>query len=368
MIFLTQQLLTLNLSMKEGIYFNMPDSEYHSIPYFSRSMVQYVNMGAEEAWHQAPINPNKALNESSYAMDLGTAMHSMILEPEIFNQLYIRRPKKEDYTNKIILDKVSELQDFLESVGEKKTGRKDDLIGRAIPYLNPNTHIVWEGEMHKFDTELQLRGCKELNDNEIEILNAVQDNINNTSQIKQVFQNGYPEVTIIWKDEESGVMCKCRLDYVRPEAIGELKTFSLKYKKNLTKLLCDIINFERYNMQFAIYHQALSNIIKKINAKKAEVFGDVDAEWLDKFLQKPNKQFLMVFVRTQAPYQVRCIELEQSSTVGATDNEYFTQGYTAFRNAINLYAEYLKKPTPWKEEKEIITLSDEDVPNIIFQN
>ena len=115
---------------KEGIYFDMPEEEYHDIPYFSRSMSENMNVDAQEAWYHSPFNPQKPENEPTAQMQLGTAVPSMLLAPEVFERLYVTRPTLDDFSGKIVLDKNAELQDFLASVGEKKTGKKEDLSSK----------------------------------------------------------------------------------------------------------------------------------------------------------------------------------------------------------------------------------------------
>ena len=61
----------------EGIYFKMPAEEYFALPYFSRSLAQKVRFSGKEAEYYIK-NPTK----ETPAMALGTAIHSMFLEPE----------------------------------------------------------------------------------------------------------------------------------------------------------------------------------------------------------------------------------------------------------------------------------------------
>lgn len=359
-----------NTTYKEGIYFGMPEEEYHEIPYFSRSMAEYMNVDAEEAWYHSPHNPNKPIEEPSPQMKLGTAVHSMLLEPDVFENLYVTKPTYQDFSGKVILDKNAEIQDFLGQVGEKKTGKKEDLINRALPYLDPKTHVIWDNVMSEFNREIAEHGKRELNEYEVDVLGGIKKSFEKRKEVKKILQEGYPEVTIIWKDEETGVMCKCRLDWVRIQAIGEVKTFSMKYKKRLEKAMKDTINYERYNVQFSVYQDALENIIKKVKTGKAEVYGEVDKDWLEKFLKNSVKQFFIIFARTQAPYQVRAIELQRAYTDGATTNVYYSEGYNAFRQGLNKYAEYLKKygTDEWQDDNEIMVLQDEDIPGIMYQN
>lgn len=353
----------------EGIYFNMPEEEYHDIPYFSRSMAEKINMDLEEAWHSSYLNPENT-DIRTPAMQLGSAVHSMLLEPEIFEALYAARPSYSDFKGLDILDKNADLQAFLAAVGEKKTGKKEELIARAEPYIDPSRQVIWDNVMKSFHDEIDKHGKREISHADLEILTGIKKQIDDSKKIKKILQDGYPEVTIILKDEDTGTMCKYRLDYVRSEAIGEVKTFSIKHRKSIMKSMCDAINNERYNMQFAVYQSALEQAINKINTKNADVFGDVDSQWLEQFLKTPIKQFFIVFARTQAPYQIKAIELKKSFSNGGNDNIYYSEGLNAFKMAIKKYSEYINKfgSERWTNLNEVEVLSDEHVPHIIYQN
>jgi hypothetical protein len=357
---------------KEGIYFNMPEEEYHELPFFSRSMGEsyIVDPTGEEAWYNSPENPDAPIKESSPQMKFGTAVHSMFLEPDVFESLYVKEPTPDDFAGKVILDKNTELSEFLGSVGEKKSGKKEELINRALPYLDPTTHVIWDNVMASFYEENEEYGRRILTEAEIEKLSGMRESADRYPEIAEILSGGYPEVTIIYKDEETGEMCKCRLDYVRPEAIGEVKSFALKRKKNIFKAACDDIQYERYNLQYYIYEEALKNIIKKVRGKKAEVFGDVDPEWLKKFLETPDKQFFSIFLRTEAPFQCKVIEMQKAFSKGATQNVYHSEAATLYRITLNAHATRRKlfgteRP---RDNKVMEVLMDEHVPAVMYQS
>ena len=127
-------------------------------------------------------------------------------------------------------------------------------------------------------------------------------------------------------------------------------------------------------MQFTYYHNALKNAIQEVNKGKSEVYGDVDQKWLESFLRTP-KSYNMVFVRKEEPYQTIAVKLNKGND-GATENCYYDQGLTTIEKALVKHREYTKRAEDnknidpkliWRDE-EIRELSDEDVPNIYYQN
>jgi|14_taG_2_1085336.scaffolds.fasta_scaffold00306_28 hypothetical protein len=355
----------------EGIYFDMPEDEYHKIPYFSRSGADEILFSAEQFWENSPMNPDRKEKETNDAMDLGSAIHCMLLEPERFKSLYAKYPTVSDYKGKNILKTSEDLKTFLDLVGQKKTGKKQDLINRAVEYLDPRIDVIWDNEIKTFLEEVAESGKRILSDDHTEILTGIEDAIKRRKKMPEILENTRSEVVIIWKDEETGIMCKCMIDAVRPEAIGEVKSFSVKnYNIPLEETMLNDIRYRKYNHQFYVYSEALKTIIKKINTGKAEVFGDVDESWLKEFLKTPNKQFFIMFFRTQAPYQCKSYELERSVMPDATANTYYEMGQMMWKAAIKKLQDHYTRfgTSRWVDEDEVVTLTDEHIPSIVYQS
>ena len=356
----------------EGIYFDMLEDEYHNIPYFSRSTceVMLFDTSGEEYWHKSKMNPNYKPFQTTAAMELGSAIHCAILEPERFALEFVQEPTIADMQGKIVLNKVDDFKHFLKKVGESISGTKDKLIERCSPYLDPEQFVIWDHVMAAFWSDVMAENKTVLRKDAIEIIEGIIDSINKRPNMPKLLENIRSEITIIWEDERTGLMCKCRLDGARPEAIVEVKSFSIANRKGLKKAMYDAINYEHYNLQYFVYHQALQSIIKKIKAKKAKVYGEVDEEWLKQFLHNPNKQFFILFARTQAPYQTKAIEMKQNFTSGASPNVYFTEAQSLWEFGITAYQICFEKfgVSEWLDDDDIDELEDENVPQIMYQS
>ena len=44
------------------------------------------------------------------------------------------------------------------------------------------------------------------------------------TRARTLLTDGEPEVSVVWQDDETGVVCKARLDYLLPPAVGDVKT------------------------------------------------------------------------------------------------------------------------------------------------
>ncbi|SUC45671.1 Exodeoxyribonuclease 8 [Providencia stuartii] len=64
--------------MKEGIYYNISNEDYHNGLGISKSQLDLINESpADFIWHRdAPVD-----KEKTKALDFGTALHCLLLEP-----------------------------------------------------------------------------------------------------------------------------------------------------------------------------------------------------------------------------------------------------------------------------------------------
>lgn len=349
-------------NLPEGIYFNMPASDYFALPYFSRSLAQKVRFSGKEVEYYL-----KNLTQETPAMALGTAIHSMFLEPKNFAETYVKEISPADFGNKIVLKTADDFKQALKNIGEKQTGLKEELIARARPYLDPEQFIVWDDAKANFDREVEIFGKKVLSDSDFNNLENIRAALGEYQDLPETIKNGRAEVVIIWKDKETGIMCKCRLDYVQPLAITDVKSYSIKdFNTPLAEQLDKKTVWSFYNFQYAIYKEALETVINSINEGKAETHGEPDKEWLAEFLKNPIKQFFILYVRTQAPYQMQAQELRQAESEGAGENAYFSVAQNIWRSSIRKYANFLKTGK-WLGETEIRVLLDQNVPNVMWQ-
>lgn len=323
-----------NFEYKEGMYFGMPEEEYHKIPYFSRSFSEDMNFDYEEAWYKSNLNPNKPEHQTTSAMELGKAIHSMILEPNMFKVLYVEQPKYSDYKGVEILKDTKDLKTFLKKFGEKTSLLKQELIHVAEKYLHPDTQVIWDNVIRDFELNVEKHDKRILKQDDVEILDGIKESLDLRPEIKNKFQEeGYSEVVIIWEDEFLGLTCKSRLDRLSIDRIIDVKSFSVKNKKKpLMEYLENEIRYQNYNLQSSMYFQGLKTVITKIRNEEAEVFGEVDQEWLSKFLENENKEYSIIFTRTQAPYQIREIPL-MTKQKKLSENLCYTQGVELFLRA-----------------------------------
>jgi hypothetical protein len=165
--------------VKPGLYHGISNDDYHGGPGVSSSQLKAVGESmADYLWPR---------RKESTAMALGTAAHMAILEPDEFEIRVIVSPKVDKRT------KVgkAEYAEFIERYGP-------GIESGEIIELTPDV----------LSQALQIR-----------------DAVYGHPIAAQLFTDGQPEVSAYWEDEETGILCKCRPDWLRDDGMEvSLKT------------------------------------------------------------------------------------------------------------------------------------------------
>jgi hypothetical protein len=156
----------------DGVYLGLSNEEYHADPAIGSSGIKALLKSPLDFWYNSWMNPEKPEKKSSPAMKLGTAYHTLILEPDKFSY---------------------------EIIDGTKTTSKDGCLAEA----------------------------------EHTSLKAMQAMLNSKPYHAALFKGGYSEVSIFWTDKETGIPCKCRFDYWKPHFVTDLKTTTSIEDKNV---------------------------------------------------------------------------------------------------------------------------------------
>lgn len=232
-----------------GIYYDLSSEEYHADPALSSSGIKTLLKKPLKYWHNSPLNANRK-QEDSQAMKVGRAFHTMLLEPEKFNEEFSIKPNVQSTTTAGMVG-AGDYQDMLEAV---KVVRGDVTIA---PLLT----------------------------------------------------GGHPEVSIFWRDEETGVMCRVRFDYL-PKRIGvDYKTTTDVSRESIGYAIADY----RYDLSAAMYLDGLN---------QAGLMGD------------DHLGFVLLFQEKKAPYLCEAVRLsEDLLAIGRRD----------FRHGLDIYKQYIEK-------------------------
>lgn len=182
----------------EGLIEDMPDEQYHALPYCSNSFcTSLFNLYPEEAQYNRN-NPE----ESTKSQLFGQAAHYVILQPELFEKKYLIAPK---------------CQAMVASTG--KPCEKDCTMLTADGQWLCGTHgkkAVRDPVQPKFIGKDDYEKCLK-----------IRDKIAADPRATALFgAGGLKEVTMLFIDPVTGMKCKARLDHVLLEhgIINDVKT------------------------------------------------------------------------------------------------------------------------------------------------
>ncbi|TDB42645.1 PD-(D/E)XK nuclease-like domain-containing protein [Photorhabdus luminescens] len=188
--------------MKPGIYYDISNEDYHLGPGVSKSQLDAIaiNPAFLQWMKKAPMDEEKIK-----ALDMGTALHCLLLEPDQFSNRFIEAPEFNRRTNQGKADE----KEFLSQCSN--TGK-----------------IVMDYEQHRKlkimrDSAMAHPGARYLLDAE-----------------------GHCETSIYWNDIETGELCR-----IRPDKFLKEKLLIVDVKK-----VDDINRFSRHIEEFRYHVQA----------------------------------------------------------------------------------------------------------------
>jgi len=281
--------------LKAGIYFNLSNEDYHSDPAVSCSGIKDLLVSPLQYWDSSPLNKNRKHKETK-AKTIGTALHCLLMEKEKFSEDYIVLPKLE-------ID-----SDFYREESKK-----------------PDFDHNYELFASKGSKTFKYIGSKTvIRQEEYEEINEAVNNLEAQGAASSLFKDGYAEVSIFWRDEETGLMCKCRPDYLSTNYIADYKSIAS------IEIIERSLAAYNYHYQAAYYLEGL-NQLKKNPLLLPE---NITKDWWEKLINTDHNNFIFAFQGKESPYLVR---------LKALDQEVLEIGREKFRLGLQIYKENIDK-------------------------
>ena len=290
-------------SFGEGLYFGLDESVYHRIPALSSTGLKNLLISAPDFYFNSELNPLREEDaEDEDAKEwrvFGKASHTRILEgKEIFDSLYC----VEFIAPEGCLDTISDLKKALDDMGvpSQSKWKKADYIA-AVLNANPNA-LIYDNEREKYYRE--TGGRIQLTQKEMRRIEIAAAMIEHHPELKHCFTGGHPEVTVIWRatvtiDNKPVILWfKARLDYLKPQAIVDLKTFTNMRNKPIDQALHDVVENMKYHIQTAFYLLAGQAAIVFAKRGMVAVYTKrcaPTAGFLQALLESNGHQFVNVF-------------------------------------------------------------------------
>lgn len=189
-----------------GVYRDLTNEAYHSNPGVSNSGLTELNRSPLHYWHRY-MNPAREKREPTPAMAFGTAIHAAILEPDRFMDEFVREPHPADFNGCLVsLDDYRAKAKELDIKGVS-AAKKDDIkalikaIDESVMFFDDCAKAVTEGKT--VITADQMEACIQIS-----------RQLRSQKAAKTLFSMGVAETSIYWKDAETGVLCRCRPDFL----------------------------------------------------------------------------------------------------------------------------------------------------------
>ena len=220
----------------EGIYLNLPNDVYHSLPALSSSGLKKFKESPPHYYREylSNITTNRTVQQQR-TFDAGTYGHELVLEPEGYYDRYFRMPLPIDFPNALRTD--AEIKTELTKRKLKVSGSKSEKIARlleadpTVPVLENLMEVAClkhgkEGQTTIEGREVATYGGKVGIDGQVwdaaqRIAKSVKDEV-----IADAFiRHGLPEVAIIARCPITGMMLKVKFDWLRfDDQAGDVKT------------------------------------------------------------------------------------------------------------------------------------------------
>jgi len=275
--------------LEPGVYPDLSMESYHNDPAIGSSGIKQLAISPEDYWIDSPLNPDREAFDTA-AFKVGRAYHSMVLEPE--------KPFPFEIKKGVHTSKVEGM------IGEGDYNMLERMYARLL-----RSPRAW---------------------------NALHGGIN--------------EVSVFWRDQDTGLMLKCRPDSFAPKWVADLKTTT------------DVSNrFLPWEFKRRMYHvsgahysngmQALKQMIRE-GYQMPDAF---DAEFIAQFMACEKQMFAFVFQEKRAPqgapspFTVRCLTMTPYATEHGL--EIITKGLAAYHDNQSNLAPW---PSPFREVEDIV--------------
>lgn len=250
-----------NGELIEGIYLDLPNDIYHALPALSSSKLKdFIKSPALYYRNYLSGIGRKRTQAMKNTFDAGTHGHTLILEPQGYYSMFFRDLMPSDLPDAI--HTVAEIEAELVKLGLKKSGSKAEKAERLYKAQNEikifdierRNHLESFGEAEVKiieGEEVTTYGGKVPVDGMVwDDAHRVQKTTREHTEADAYFQNGLPEVAMIARCPNTGLMLKVKFDWLRFDdvAVDMKTTLSTKPDKFLRQ-----INDLHYDVQQEFY-------------------------------------------------------------------------------------------------------------------
>ena len=228
----------LDCDIGPGIYPDLSMEDYHSSGGVSSTLIRKCSPTL--AHGLAYLDED----DDDEGFNMGTAVHTAVLEPDIFDRVYDNRPPEEAQGLHHTYRKTARLLGSgmtVPQVAEERETKVSTIKGHIekpgvqklrVWYMHNNPDEIVEASVEKIDEVKRAR-----------------DAVFRHPVAADMLADGRPEVSYFWEDE-SGLTCRCRPDFVTAKRdLVDIKTYSSAEEREFQRQIGRL----GYQIQGALY-------------------------------------------------------------------------------------------------------------------
>ena len=207
-----------------GVYRDLDFDLYRQIDAVNFSSLKMITVSPKHYRYQGT-------SEETPALAFGTLAHHGKLEPELLKEKYIVLPEKKF---------ITQVQRWAKKPGNRP-GKND-----GKEFANPRSSALYKELVEKFMKDHP--GKQQVSLAWWDDLKGLLKSLNGNPQSKKLFKDGEPELSLVWEDPGTKLLCKGRIDWCnhKEKAHADLKTTA--------STITDFCPFSYdYHMQAAFY-------------------------------------------------------------------------------------------------------------------
>jgi len=224
----------MSKKFEDGIY-HISNDEYHSSEGLSRSALWEFNKTPYHYWYRY-LNPEREAQKATPAMQLGTLVHTMILEPHLLDEQFKIKPEIEPLPALQLLKDVGrEAYDLQKEQRQAIADSNAQLLDEFNDSLEGHEIITQD----TYEQALAMKGAHDSN----------QDAVSLT-------KNAKVEQSIYFTHEETGLQVKARPDAWLGSIVTDVKTCQDASQRSFEH---EAVKYGYY-LQAGIIHEALKSV------------------------------------------------------------------------------------------------------------
>jgi hypothetical protein len=183
--------------------FNYTNEEYHASEGLSRSKLWTYKQLPQKFWYQYMSGEYDG-KKSTKAFFMGSLVHTLVLEPHLFDTEYCLKPKLEPMPEAVLLKDVGREQFEQIKVARTEVKARNDAL------------------LAEFQEGLTTKAI--VSEEDLTIAHAMRNAVMSNQTAVDIMNGAKFEKSIYWRHEPTGLICKARPDIWNGRIVADLKT------------------------------------------------------------------------------------------------------------------------------------------------